>query len=98
HPTPPLFPYTTLFRSRPHQSRNPPPSRAVAPQQSAQNRASERAPLFHARHSNRLLRRRDRHGRQHLPRRSQRLSNADAIEPLPRSEEHTSELQSPYDL
>ena len=39
--------------------------------------------LLAARHAGHLLRRRDRHGRQHLPRRPQRRAHADAVERRP---------------
>src|SRR5207248_10197254 len=69
-----LFPYTTLFRSR--------PSRCSPTRRSGRARA-----------------RRDRR----RPRRRRRRRRRAAARPrvrvrLPRSEEHTSELQSPYDL
>src|SRR5438094_3094817 len=54
-----LFPYTTLFRSRPRRAR---PSSA------------------------------------HRPRASARWPSSGSAPPRSRSEEHTSELQSPYDL
>ena len=47
----------------------------------APDRADERAAVLAARHAGHLLRRRDRHGRQHLPRRPQRRAHADAVEP-----------------
>ena len=39
--------------------------------------------MSHARHADHLLRRRDRHGRQHLPRRPQRRAHADAVDRRP---------------
>ena len=45
-----------------------------------QDRADERPALLAAGHAGHLLRRRDRHGRQHLPRRPQRRAHADAVE------------------
>ena len=45
------------------------------------DRADERAAVLAAGHAGHLLRRRDRHGRQHLPRRPQRRAHADAVEP-----------------
>ena len=49
----------------------------------AQDRADERPALLAAGHAGALLRRRDRHGRQHLPRRPQRRAHADAVERRP---------------
>src|SRR5207248_10329425 len=81
-PTPPLFPYTTLFRSRPgprasstaaRAARDPPPPAGARPALRAgwPRHAGRSAPS------------------------PPRTAGA----PLPsRSEEHTSELQSPYDL
>ncbi len=63
----------------PHQPRHPPPAGSADAQQPAPGRAHERAPLLDARHPGRLLRRRDRDGRQHLPRRPQRRAHADAV-------------------
>ena len=74
------------LRARPagaDQPRHPPPARAAAGQQPAPDRADERAALLAARHAGPLLRRRDRHGRQHLPRRPQRRAHADAVERRP---------------
>ena len=62
-----------------HQPRHPAPPGAAAPQQPAPDRADERAALLDARHTRRVLRRRDRDGRQHLPRRPQRRAHADAV-------------------
>ena len=47
------------------------------------HRADERPAVLAARHAGHLLRRRDRHGRQHLPRRPQRRAHADAVERRP---------------
>ena len=47
------------------------------------DRADERPAVLAARHAGHLLRRRDRHGRQHLPRRPQRRAHADAVERRP---------------
>ena len=60
--------------------------RRLAPlvgQQPAPARAAERAAVLAARHAGHLLRRRDRHGRQHLPRRPQRRADADAVDRRP---------------
>ena len=46
----------------------------------AADRADERAADVDARHADHLLRRRDRHGRQRLPRRPERRAHADAVE------------------
>ena len=56
--------------------------RRLAPlleQRPAQDRADERLLLSHAGHAGDLLRRRDRHGRQHLSRRPRRRAHADAV-------------------
>ena len=66
-----------------HQPRHPPPARAAARQRPAADRADERPALLAAGHAGHLLRRRDRHGRQHLPRRPQRRAHADAVERRP---------------
>ena len=70
------------LRRRPagaHQPRHPPPPRAAAGQRPPPDRADERPAVLAARHARRLLRRRDRHGRQLLPRRPQRRAHADAV-------------------
>ena len=66
-----------------HQPRHPPPPRAAARQRPPQDRADERAAVLAAGHARHLLRRRDRDGRQHLPRRPQRRAHADAVERRP---------------
>ena len=66
-----------------HQPRHPPPARAAARQRPPAHRADERPALLAAGHAGHLLRRRDRHGRQHLPRRPQRRAHADAVERRP---------------
>ena len=63
-----------------HQPRHPPPPRPAARQQPAQDRTDQHPAVLAARHAHHLLRRRDRHGRQHLPRRPQRRPHADAME------------------
>ena len=63
-----------------HQPRHPPTARAAAGGRSAPHRADDRPADVAARQPVRLLRRRDRHGRQHLPRRSQQRAHADAVE------------------
>src|SRR5207249_11970018 len=90
-PTPPLFPYTTLFRS----AVNDPG--ALGPEQ--HQRPSHELGQFRPRHTHQLAHRTGRVGeraekverRAHaeLPARRRRV---------PRSEEHTSELQSRFDL
>ena len=65
--------------ARPHQSRHPPPPCAADGQRPAQDRTDEFAADVVPRHADRLLRRRDRHGRQHLSRRPQRRAHADAV-------------------
>ena len=69
--------------AEPHQPGHSPPAGAAAGQQSRRDRADERPALLAARHARDLLRRRDRHGRQHLPGRSQRRAHADAVERRP---------------
>ena len=62
---------------------HPPAARAADGQQPPAHRADERAALLAAGHADRVLRRRDRDGRQHLSRRPQRRPHADAVEPGP---------------
>ena len=60
--------------------------RRLAPlcrQRPPQDRADERPAVLAAGHAGPLLRRRDRHGRQRLPRRPQRRAHADAVERRP---------------
>ena len=64
-PTPPT--------ARAHQSRDPAPLGLVDGQRPPQDRVDELAAAVVSRHADPLLRRRDRHGRQHLSRRSQRV-------------------------
>ena len=64
---------------RPHQPRHPPPPGAAAGERPAPDRADERLAAVDAGHARHLLRRRDRHGRQHLPRRPRRRAHADAL-------------------
>ena len=64
-----------------HQPRHPPPPRAADGERPAPDRAAEQPAAVDAGHADHLLRRRDRHGRQHLPRRPQRRAHADAVEP-----------------
>ena len=67
----------------PHQPGHPPPARAAARQRPPRDRAGERAPALAARDARHLLRRRARHGRQHLPGRPKRRPHADAVERRP---------------
>ena len=60
----------------PHQPGHSPPPRAAAGQQPPPHRADERPAVLAARHAGDLLRRRDRHGRQHLSGRPQRRAHA----------------------
>ncbi len=60
---------------------DPPAAGASAGQRPAPHRADERPPDGPARHADRLLRRRDRHGRQLLPGRQERRAHPDAVEP-----------------
>ena len=78
---------TRLYVSRvcprsagPDQSRDSPPAGAAVGEQSPHDRIDERAALLASRHAGDLLRRRTRHGRQHLSRRSPRRADADAME------------------
>ncbi len=71
-----------LLRGRParaDQPRHPPPPRAAARTRSSTHRADELAAAVDAGYAGDLLRRRDRHGRQHPPRRSRRRPHADAV-------------------
>ena len=67
----------------PREPRDPSATRAAARQRPTPDRADERAAVLAPRHAGHLLRRRDRDGRQHLPRRSERRPHADAVEPGP---------------
>ncbi len=70
------------LRGRPpraHQSRHPPPARAAARARPPPHRADELPAAVDAGHAGHLLRRRDRHGRQHPSRRSRRRAHADAV-------------------
>ena len=69
--------------ARPHQCRHPPPPGAADGQRPAQDRADELAAAVVSGHADHLLRRRDRHGRQHLSRRPQRRAHADAVDAGP---------------
>jgi hypothetical protein len=62
------------------QPRHPPPARAAAGQRPRADRAVERAAASRCPARRSLLRRRDRHGRQHLPRRPRRRAHADAVD------------------
>ena len=68
---------------RPHQCRHPPPAGAADGQRPAQDRADELAAAVVSGHADHLLRRRNRHGRQHLSRRPQRRAHADAMDAGP---------------
>ena len=63
-----------------HQPGHPPAPGAAARKRPPQDRTDERAAVLPARHAGDLLRRRNRHGRQHLPRRPQRRPHAHAME------------------
>ena len=69
--------------ARAHQSRHPPAAGAADGQRSAQDRVDELAADVVSGHADHLLRRRDRHGRQHLSRRPQRRAHADAVDARP---------------
>ena len=69
---------------------HPPPAGAAAGQRPPQDRAAERPAVLAAGHAGPLLRRRDRHGRQHLPRRprtacARRCSGAPIATPASRA-------------
>ena len=68
---------------RAHQCRHPPAAGAADGQRPAQDRADELAAAVVPGHADHLLRRRDRHGRQHLSRRPQRRPHADAVDAGP---------------
>ncbi len=65
------------------QPRHPPPARAAARQRPRRDRADARDPLLAAGFTRPLLRRRDRDGRQRLPRRPRRRAHADAVDRRP---------------
>ena len=62
------------------QRRHPPAAGAADGEQPPPHRADEQPAVLAAGHAGDLLRRRDRHGRQHLPRRPQRGAHADAVD------------------
>ena len=66
-----------------HQPRHPPPARAADGKPPRPHPSDERPAVLVSRHADHLLRRRDRDGRQHLPRRPQRRPHADAVERRP---------------
>ena len=61
------------------QPRHPPAAGSAARQRPPQDRTAQRPAVLVARHAGHLLRRRDRDGRQRLPRRPQRRAHADAV-------------------
>src|SRR5581483_355345 len=65
------------------QPRHPPPPRAAPRQRARRDRADDGDPVLAARQPRPLLRRRDRDGRQHLPRRPRRRPHADAVDRRP---------------
>ena len=65
------------------QPRHPPAARAAARQRPRRDRADARDPVLAARLAGPLLRRRDRDGRQRLPRRPRRRAHADAVDGRP---------------
>ena len=65
------------------QRRHPPPAGAAARGRPRRDRADARRALLAARLARPLLRRRDRHGRQRLPRRPRRRPHADAVDGRP---------------
>ena len=66
--------------ARADQPRHPAAARLADGQRPPQDRADELAAVLVSRHADHLLRRRDRHGRQHLSRRPQRRAHADAMD------------------
>ena len=69
--------------ARAHQPRHPPPAGAADGERPRAHQADEQPAAVDAGLADHLLRRRNRHGRQHLPRRPQRRAHADAVEPGP---------------
>ena len=69
--------------ARAHQPGHPPAARAVDGKRRRPHQADEQPAAVDAGLAGALLRRRDRHGRQHLPGRSQRRAHAHAVEPRP---------------
>ena len=65
------------------QPRDPPPAGAAARQRPRRDRADDGDPVLAARLAGPLLRRRDRDGRQRLPRRPRRRPHADAVDRRP---------------
>ena len=65
------------------QRRDPPPARPAAGQRPRRDRAAARDHVLPAGLAGPLLRRRDRHGRQRLPRRPRRRAHADAVDRRP---------------
>src|SRR5437762_7058295 len=90
-PTPTLFPYTTLFRSR-----------AAHAAESAQHRDDERLQdelvADERTHERKRYDDRSRERRRHRPERERDEIHARHVHAHQRSEEHTSELQSPMYL
>ncbi len=75
--------HVVRVRRRPagaHQPGHPPPPGAAGRQQPPPDRAAQLAAAVDAGHAGHLLRRRDRDGRQRLPRRPQRGPDADAVD------------------
>ena len=66
--------------ARADQPRHPAAARVADGQRPPQDRVDELAAVLVSRHADHLLRRRDRHGRQHLSRRPQRRAHADAVD------------------
>ena len=69
--------------ARAHQPRHPPAPGAADGERSRPHQADEQPAAVDARHAGAVLRRRDRHGRQHLPRRPRRRAHADAVDLRP---------------
>jgi hypothetical protein len=69
--------------ARAHQPGHPPPPGAAAGERPRAHQADEQPAAVDAGHAGAVLRRRDRHGRQHLPRRPRRRAHADAVDQRP---------------
>ena len=77
------LPHVRVRHARAHQPRHPPPPGAAAGERPRAHRADEQPAAVDAGHAGAVLRRRDRHGRQHLPRRPRRRAHADAVDERP---------------
>ena len=75
--------HVRLRRAGPHQPGHPPAPGAAAGERPRPHQADEQPAAVDAGHAGAVLRRRDRHGRQHLPRRPRRGAHADAVDQRP---------------